>query len=150
MASLICRADAPTRETMIDQIETQYLQARVISSDSPIVSKILEAATAANPGVSPETWQTVKKEIAAAMTKIYTEKGSIIDTLIRCSFDSFSDRDFAVLNRLLRDPSLQKFVAAMSRPEAQQQMLTGTMESIPKLASSVNSILANHQLKAVN
>lgn len=150
MASLICRADAPARETMIDQIETQYLQARVISSDSPIVSKILEAAAAANPGVSPETWRTVKKEIAAAMTKIYTEKGSIIDTLIRGSLDSFSDRDLAVLNRVLSDPSYKKFVAAMSRPEAQKQMLTGTMESIPKLASSVNSILANHQLKAVN
>ena len=105
---------------------------------------------AANPGVSPEIWQSVKTEFAGALTKIYGEKGSIIDTLIRGSLDSFSDRELDVLNRVLGDPSYKKFVSAMSRPEEQQQMLTGMMKSIPKLASSVNTILANHQLKQVN
>jgi hypothetical protein len=53
------------------------------------------------------------------------------------------------LNRILSDPSYTKFVVAMSRSDAQQQMLTGMMESASQLASSVNLILANHQLKAI-
>jgi|SRR5580692_10284766 hypothetical protein len=89
LLSSIGQADSPTRETKIEQIETQYLKAKIISSDSPIVSKILDAATTANPGVTPETWETVKREIAAALTKIFTERGSIIDRLIRGSLSSF-------------------------------------------------------------
>jgi len=57
------------------------------------------------------------------MTKMFTEKGSTMDELIRSSLESFSDNELKALSQVLGDPSFRKFQAAMSGPAAERIVL---------------------------
>jgi hypothetical protein len=143
-------ADSPTREALIDQIETQYIATAIVSSDSPVINSMLQPAMAANPGASPETWQSVRKDTAAALTKMFTEKGSTMDLLIRSSLESFSDKELKSLSLVLSDPSFRKFQAAMSGPAAQQQLQAGMAKAGLRLGPLINAVLVNHNLIEVH
>ena len=150
LSSSVSLANSATREALIDQIETQYVVTAMFASDSPVVISILQPAMTANPGVSTETWQSVKKETAAAMTKMITEKGSTMDVLIRSSLESFSDKELKALSLVLRDPSFRKFQAAMSGPAAQQQLHAGMAKAGMQLGALINTVLVNHHLNEVH
>jgi hypothetical protein len=148
--SSVSLAASATREALIDQIETQYVSTAMFASDSPVVSSILQPAMTANPGVSAETWQSVKKETAEALTKVITEKGSTMDVLIRSSLESFSDKELKELSQVISDPSFRKFQAAMSGPAAQQQLHAGMAKLGVELAALINTVLVNHHLNEVH
>jgi hypothetical protein len=150
LASSPSPADSTTRDALIDRIETQYVASTMISSDSPMVSSMLQPAMTANPGVAPETWQSVRIATAAAMTKMFTEKGSTMDVLIRNSLVSFSDKELKALGQLLSDPAFRKFQAAMTGPVAQQQLHAGMAKAGLQLATLINAILVNHHLNEVH
>jgi hypothetical protein len=135
---------------LIDQIEIQYATTAMFASDSPVVSSVLQPAMTTNPGVSPEIWQSVRKETAAAMTKMFTEKGSTMDELIRSSLESFSDKELKALSQVLSDPSFRKFQAAMSGPAAQQQLHAGMAKAGMQLGAVINAVLVNHHLNEVH
>ena len=150
LSSSVSLANSAAREALIDQIETQYVATAVFASDSPAVISILQTAMTANPGVSTETWQSVKKETAAALTKMITEKGSTMDVLIRSSLESFSDKELKELSQLLSDPTFRKFQAAMSGPAAQQQLHAVMAKAGMQLAALINTVLVNHHLNEVH
>jgi hypothetical protein len=149
-SSSVSLANSAAREALIDQIETQYVATAMFASDSPVVISILQPAITANPGVSTETWQSVKKETAAALTKMITEKDSTMDVLIRSSLEPFSDKELKALSQVLSDPSFRKFQAAMSGPAAQQQLHAGMAKAGMQLAALINTVLANHHLNEVH
>jgi hypothetical protein len=150
LSTSVSLANSAAREALIDQIESQYVATAMFASDSPAVISILQPAMTANPGVSTETWQSVKKETAAALTKMITEKGSTMDVLIRSSLESFSDKELKALSQVLSDPSFRKFQAAMSGPAAQQQLHAGMAKAGMQLAALINNVLVNHHLNEVH
>ena len=150
LSSSVSSANSAPREALIDRIETQYVATSVFASDSPVVISILQPAMTANPGVSKETWQSVKKETAAAVTKMITEKGSTMDVLVRSSLESFSDKELEALSLVLSDPSFRKFQAAMSGPAAQQQLHAGMAKVGLQLGTLINTVLVNHHLNEVH
>jgi hypothetical protein len=89
-------------------------------------------------------------EIAAAMTKMFTDRGSTMDVLIRSSMESFSDKELKALSQALGDPAFRKFQAAMSGPAAQQQLQTGMVKAGLQLGPLVNAVLVKHQLIEVH
>jgi hypothetical protein len=84
------------------------------------------------------------------MTKMFTEKGSTMDVLIRSSLESFSDKELKALSQVLSDPSFRKFQAAMSGPAAQQQLHAGMAKAGLQLGPLINAVLVNHQLNEVH
>lgn len=142
-------ANSASREALIDQIETQYVATAMFASDSPVVSSMLQPAMTANPGVSTEIWQTVRTETAAAVTKMFTEKGSTMDVLIRSSLDSLSDKELKSLSQVLSEPSYRKFQSAMSGPAAQQELHAGMAKVGMQLGAVINAVLVSHHLNEV-
>ncbi len=84
------------------------------------------------------------------MTKMFTEKGSTMDALIRSSLESFSDNELKALSQVLHDPSFRKFQAAMSGPAAQQQLYAGMAKAGLQLGALINTVLINHHLSEVH
>jgi hypothetical protein len=147
LSSSIALAQPAKRELLIENIETEYVSTEMFSSDSPVLNSILAPAMTANPGTPPETWHTVKVEVAAAVAKMFTEKGSPLDVLVRNSLESLSDKELKTLSQLLSDPTYKKFQAGMSSPSAQQQMSSGMAKAGLQLGPLINTILASHHLK---
>ncbi len=150
LSSAVSIANSDTREGLISQIVSQYVATTMFATDSPVVSSMLQPAMTANPGVSTETWQSVKTETAAAVTKMLTDKGSTMDVLIRSSLDSLSDKEMKVLSQVLSEPSYKKFQAAMSGPAAQQQLQAGMAKAGMQLGALINTVLASHHLNEVH
>jgi hypothetical protein len=150
LSSSIALAQSAKRELLIENIETEYVSTEMFSSDSPVLNSILAPAMTANPGIPAETWQSVKVEVAAAVTKMFTEKGSAPDVIVRSSLESLSDRELKTLSQLLGDPTFKKFRAAMSNPSAQQQFRSGMAKAGMQLGPLMNTILVSHQLKQVH
>jgi hypothetical protein len=148
----IALADSTTREGLIDGIETQYIATAMLelSSDSPVMNSVLQPAMMANPGVSSETWESVRKETATAMREMLTEKGSAMDVLVRSSLESFSDEELKELSHVLSDPAFKKFRAAMSGPASQQQTRAGVAKALSQVGPLINTVLVRHQLNEVH
>jgi hypothetical protein len=154
LASPIALADSTTREGLIDGIETQYIATAMLSSelssDSPVVNSVLQPAMKANPGVSSETWQSVRKETAIAMREMLTEKGGAMDVIVRSSLESFSDEELKELSHVLSDPAFKKFRAAMSAPASQQQTHAGVAKALSQVGPLINTVLVRHELNEVH
>jgi hypothetical protein len=150
LLSSLSFAQSVSRDALINQIEAHYVSTAVFSADSPIIGSILQPAMRANPGIDEATWRSVKGEAAEAITKLITEKGSILDVLIRSSLQSLSDKELKSLDQLLSNIAFRKFQAAMSGPVAQQQIQSGMAKAGIQIMPLINTVLASHQLKEVH
>jgi hypothetical protein len=138
------------REQLVEQIENQYVSTAVLTPDSPVVGSILLDAKKANPDAPSEIWDTVRSEVAAAMTKLITERGGVLDVLVRNSLSSMSEGELVTLSRILADPTYRKFLGAMADPAAARQMQLGTAKMGLQMGPMINGILTGHHLKEVH
>src|SRR5579864_194143 len=91
LAPLVAVAQPPpARDALMDRIEAEFVAGTIVAADSPAVASMLGPAMTANPGVTPEAWQSVKVELAGGLTKLITERGGTFDVLIRNSLSSLS------------------------------------------------------------
>ena len=91
-------AQTPAREASIARIEKAYAQTSLLAPDSPFTETLLGAAKAANPDVTEEAWAAIKPEVTAAVSAVMTDKGGLVDSLVRASVGALSD---AELRRLM-------------------------------------------------
>jgi hypothetical protein len=150
LVPLIAMAQPPTRDALMDRVEAEFVAGTIVAADSPVVTSMLAPAMTANPGVTSETWQSVKVELAAGFTKLLTERGGSFDVLIRNSLSSLSDKELQSLGDLLGYPAYKKFQSAMSSPASQQQMQLGMAKVAMELGPLINAILVSHQLHEVH
>lgn len=137
------------RDALIDRIESIYVETSLLPPDSPMIEMFIDAAKATNPGVSSDIWLGIKQEIAIAFSKVMTEKGGVMDTMIRRSLENLSEVELEKLSQILSDPVFYKFQAAMVSTPTQKQLMQ-VMHSIqPKLKAAANSSLVGHGLKEV-
>jgi hypothetical protein len=150
LAPFVAVAQPPTRDALMDRIEAEFVAGTIVAADSPAVTSMLGPAMTANPGVTPETWQSVEVELAGGLTKLITERGGSFDVLIRNSLSSLSDKELQSLGDLLGYPAYKKFQSAMSSPATQQQMQFGMAKVGMEIGPLINTILVNHQLHEVH
>lgn len=143
----IAAAQASPRDVLIEHCETAYLRATTLSADSPLVDMLLASTKSANREASDDTWRGIRQEIAAAVTRSLTERGSTLDTTLRKSMEPLSDVELARLSQVLNDPAYTKFQSAMASPAAQKQFMQAMFDDAPKFQIVVNKILAQHGLK---
>jgi hypothetical protein len=138
------------RDQLIREVENEYVSMMVVPPDSPIVSAMIADAMKTNPGTSSDTWDTVRSEIATAMTKLITERGGVVDVLVRNSLSSMSEGELVTLSRILVDPTYRKFLGAMADPAAARQMQLGTARMGLQMGPMINGILTSHHLNEVH
>jgi hypothetical protein len=137
-----------SHDELVNQIEASYVSGALITSDSPIIEMMLRPAREANPSVAPTVWQSVKTDAAQALTKLLTDKGGMMDTVIRQSLAPLSDQELQTLNRILNEPVYQKFQKVMAAPETQKQILDGMRQAGAHLVDTINGVLTEHHLNA--
>jgi hypothetical protein len=142
-------AQSLPRDALIDRVESIYVETSLLPPDSPMVEMFLEAAKSANPGVSNDKWFDIKIELATTFTKVMTEKGGVLDTIIRSSLESLSDAELDKLGQILSYPVFYKFQAAMIRPSTQNQLMQVMVGIKSKPKAAANSNLVDHGLKKV-
>jgi hypothetical protein len=114
------------------------------------MEKFLQAPKAANPTVGTETWVAVKKEMASALNAAMTEKGGLLDTILRKSMENLSDKDLARLAQILGDPAYGRFQAALASPEMQKQMMQAVLGDTARITTAINGVLSSHGLTDVH
>ena len=150
LCSSVASAQTPSRDELINQIETIYARSTILSPDSPLIDMYLSTPKQANPNTSSETWATVKQEVAIAVTNVMTRKGGSMDLVLRKSLDALSDTELSRLIQLLNDPVFVKYQAAVNSPAAQKQMMQGMVGMALGLNAAINKVLVSHGLKEVH
>ena len=147
LLALLCAtaaAQSPSRNDLINQIEDAIGRPPPIAAGSPLVTTTLTAAKNANPEVDPGTWESVREETAAALTK---RQHSYFDTPVRGALESFTDDELKNLNRALHDPLVMRFREGWKK---QAKAAKNLMSNVLELTVQINDILAQHQLKQVS
>jgi hypothetical protein len=142
-------AQTTQRDRLIDKVGACYVQGTMLSEDSPLIDMLLAPAKSANPSVVSGTWLEIKKEIASGISKAMTEKGGLIDLLLRKSVEKLSDGELDHLDRILCDPVYTKFQTAMASPSTQKQLAQALFANTLKFNVVINSVLMRHGLKEV-
>lgn len=143
-------AQSVTRDELVARIGTSYLQAAVLSADSPLFDNILLQAKSANPGASAEQWRQVKAEVVPAITGLLAGKGSPIEKLLQQSLAGMSDQELQRLLELLNDPVYRKFTAAMTSPAAQKELLGALAVASLRFNQIINAALQHQGLKDIH
>lgn len=148
LMSSTSHAQTPHRDMTIRLIEeVAFGQANVYTAKSPLIEMFLAPAKSANPGVSPETWEKVKSDLAAALAKAMSENGGPMGGVLTGAVDTLSDEELDRISKLLNDPIYRKFQTALSRPEVQQRIMQKSAANSMKMIAVVNTVLANSGLK---
>ncbi|MBI3561124.1 MAG: hypothetical protein HY080_05340 [Gammaproteobacteria bacterium] len=146
----IAAAQTVPRDTLIDRIESIYAQATMLSADSPFMEMFMAPAKTANPGVNKTTWLGIKQELALSISNTITEKGGLLDKVLRKSLENLSDEELERLRQILSDPVYNKFQAAMASPATQRQFAQALLGNALKLNTAINAVLVRHNLKEVH
>ena len=147
LLALLCAtaaAQSPSRNDLINQIEDAIGRPPPIAAGSPLVTTTLTAAKNANPEVDPGTWESVREETAAALTK---RQDSYFDTPVRRALESFTDVELKNLSRALHDPLVTRFREGWKK---QAKAAKNLMSNVLELTVQINGIIAQHQLKQVS
>lgn len=145
--STIADAQGLSRDELIDKVESIYLRSTMLSPDSPLLEMFLSQAKKANPEANADTWLAVKQDLAPALTKVLTEKGSSLDILIRKSLENLSDGELDRLVQIISDPTFIKFQSAMSSPSSQKGIMLEMYANAQKFGAATNNVLNSHGLK---
>lgn len=147
---VVSAAQTMPRDKLIDRVESIYFQNTVFSTDSPFVDMLLKSPKLANPGVSNETWLTIRQEVASTLTKVMTERGGLLDTFLRKSMEPLSDAELSALGQILSDPAYVKFQSAMASPSTQREFAQTMFGNAAKINAAINSVLVSHGLIGVH
>ena len=101
------------REALIGQIESHYNNPQLMSPDSPVLRMVLQDAQNANPGVSPQDWNRVQVETAAAFRHILTQPGGPLDRMLHQALASLTDAELRRMALISADPAYKKFQNGM-------------------------------------
>jgi hypothetical protein len=112
------------------------------------VTKTLTAARTANPDVAARTWDDVRSDTAAALTRMNSGPGSDFDKRIRAALESFSDSELQSLNSKLNDPMLLRFRRAVQ--SLPHENSGGAMSNMLQMVVEINAILNKHDLKPIS
>jgi hypothetical protein len=142
------QARADSRDDLVNQIEEAIGKPMPVDEQSPLVTQTLTAARTANPDVDSRTWDDVRSETAAALTRMNSGPGSAFDKRIRTALESFSDSELHSLSVRLNDPLLLRFRQAI---QSQPNDKAGrAMSDMLQMVIEINGILNKHQLKPVS
>jgi hypothetical protein len=148
MANLLAAAGAKagSREDLVNQIEEAIGKPPPVAEQSQLVTKALTAAKTANPDVDLRTWDDVRSDTAAALTRMNPGPGSAFDKRIRAALESYSDSELQSLSMKLNDPLVLRFRRALQgQPNDDSANL---MSNMLQMAVEINGIPA-HDSSAV-
>lgn len=140
-------ASADTRDELIDQIMDAAGKPPPVVPGSDDVTKTLNAAKLANPGVDQTTWDAVRIETAAALSKINSGPESPFALRYRAALADFSDPELQDVLAALRNPLLIKLRGSLrSHSDVYKKSF---MPNVLRVNSDVSQILIRHGLKPV-
>jgi hypothetical protein len=138
------------RDVTIERIEAMYLSGTVLTPDSPCLKIILASTRDANSDVPPDEWARVSGEVSLGVSQAFAAKGGLIDVAFRASVRDLSDDEIDRLERVLSDPTYQKFQEAMRTPQTQGQLMQAIVSAGLIIDAAVNTVLSRHGLKEVH
>jgi hypothetical protein len=142
------QAKAEGRDDLVNQIEEAIGKPLPIDEHSPLVTQTLTAARTANPEVDSRTWDEVRADTAAVLTRLSSGPGSAFDKRIRAALETFSDSELKSLNSKLNDPLLLRFRQGIQRQP--NDKLGGAMPGMLQMMVEINGILNQHKLKPIS
>jgi hypothetical protein len=150
MANLLAAAQAKAagRDDLVNQIEEAIGKPIPIAEQSPLVTKTLTAARTANPDVDARTWDDVRSDTAAELTRMNSGPGSAFDKRIRAALESFSDSELQSLNSKLNDPLVLRFRRAVQ--SLPHDNAGAAMSNMLQMVGEINAILTKHNLKPIS
>jgi hypothetical protein len=146
----VAQTSTAQREAAITRIERAYAQTSLLAPDSPFTDNLLGGARAANPGVTDETWTSLKPEITAGVSAVMLDHGGLIDSLVRASVAALTDEELQRLLRIYEDPVFLKMQSAMGSSATQRQIAAAMWGDSVRIGSAINAVLSRHGLREVH
>jgi len=143
------QAKAESRDELVDQIEEALGKPMPVDQHSPLVTQTLTAAKTANPDVDSPTWDEVRADTAAVLTRLSAGPGSAFDKRIRAALESFSDSELKSLSSKLNDPLLLRFRRGI-QSQPNQPLGGAAMAGMMQMMVDINGILTRHNLKTIS
>jgi hypothetical protein len=141
-------AQSASRDDFVNRIEDAIGRPDPVAASSPLVTSMLTTARNANPGVDSSTWDSVRAETAAILTKRSSGPGSAFDNRVRAGLARFTDSELQRLLTKLNDPLLVKFRDVMKLE--QNGYKNAFLSDALQMTSEINDILAKHDLQQVS
>ena len=143
-------AQTPAREAAIARIEQAYAQTSLLAPDSPFTERLLGGAKSANPQVSEEGWAAITPEVTAAVSAVMTDKGGLVDSLVRASVAALSDPELKRLLAIYEDPVFRKMQRAMASSTTQHELSKAMWGDTVRISGAINGVLTRHGLREVH
>jgi hypothetical protein len=148
LLSATAQAQSVNHEFLVNQIEEAIGKPDPVAAASSLVTSMLTMAKNANPEVDPSTWDHVREDTAATLTKLSSGPGSAFDLRVRGALAQFTDHELPLLLGKLNDPQLLKFRDALrQQPNASKSSI---VSNALQMTSQINGILAKHNLHQVS